>query len=206
MRILILDDHEAIQQFVKQKITDIIPNATIILCSNIECAKIAISGFPKIDFAICDIEIKSGANLIIPELCFNKEIPYMIYSSHVNLLLVKELFEFKVNCYISKTSNIDFLTKGLNSLFSQEKYYCPIVFSCMNSNDGLKETEKLFLSQAQNSVIKVMAMGFNREEASKILKLKKSTINNHIARARTVNECKNFDELIRRYKFWDMDS
>jgi DNA-binding CsgD family transcriptional regulator len=50
-----------------------------------------------------------------------------------------------------------------------------------------------------------MAQGYNRDEVSKMLRLKKSTVNNHIARARTLNECANFDELLRRYKFWDME-
>jgi DNA-binding NarL/FixJ family response regulator len=206
MRILILDDHEAIQQFIKQKVIEIIPNATIIFCSTTECATRVISEFPKIDFAICDIEIKSGANLVIPELCFDNAIPYMIYSSHVNMVLVSQLNELQVNCYVSKTSNIDFLKKGLEILFSKQKYYCPLVLSTMNSQVVFKETEKLFLSPGQKSVLKVMAKGYNREEVSKMLNLKKSTINNHIARARTLNDCENFDELIRRYKFWDMDS
>ncbi len=205
MRILILDDHEAIQHFVKQKITEIVPNATIILCSSIEHAIQSLTGFPQIDFAICDIEIKTGANLIIPELCFDKDIPFLIYSSHVNKVLVKELKELKVNCYVSKTSSIECLTKGLEVLFSKQNYYCPMVYSTMNSKDGIKETEKLFLSSGQKSVLKIMAQGYNREEASKILKLKKSTVNNHIARARTMNDCENFEELIRRYKFWDID-
>ncbi|MFM2334256.1 MAG: Response regulator receiver domain [Bacteroidota bacterium] len=206
MRILILDDHEAIQHFLKQKITEIVPNATTIHCSTVEHASQVISGFPKIDYAICDIEIKSGANLTIPELCFNKNIPYMIYSSHVNKVLVNELKELKVNCYVSKTSSIDFLTKGLEILFTKQNYYCPLVYSTINSKDGLKETEKLYLSKGQKSVLQVMAQGYNREDVAKKLKLKKSTINNHIARARTINDCENFEELIRRYKFWDMDS
>jgi DNA-binding NarL/FixJ family response regulator len=206
MRILILDDHEAIQQFIQQKIKEIIPSATIVFCTTIESAITAISAFPQIDFAICDIEIKSGANLVVPELCFNKDIPYMIYSSHVNMVLVSQLKELKVNCYVSKTSSIDFLKKGLEILFSKQNYYCPMVLSTMNSKEEFKETEKLFLSPSQKSVLKVMAKGYNRDDVSKILKLKKSTINNHIARARTMNECENFDELIRRYKFWDMDS
>ncbi len=206
MRILILDDHDAIQLFLKEKIKEIVPNATIILCSSVEYAAKVISGFPRIDFAICDIEIKSGANLTIPELCFNKDISYMIYSSHVNRVLINELKELKVNCYISKTSSIDFLKKGLETLFTKQNYYCPLVYSTMNSKDGLKETEKLFLSKGQKSVLKIMSQGYNREEVAKKLKLKKCTINNHIARARIMNDCENFEELMRRYKFWDTDS
>ena len=205
MRILILDDHEAIQQFLKQKINAILPNAETILCKTTDCAVKYISGFPKIDFAICDIEIKGGANLIIPEICYTKGIPYMIYSSHVNMVLISELQELNASCYVSKTSSIDFLNKGLESLFQRQKYYCPIVFDVANSKIGFKETERLLLSQGQKAVLQIMAQGYNRDEVSKMLRLKKSTVNNHIARARTLNECANFDELLRRYKFWEME-
>jgi len=61
----------------------------------------------------------------------------------------------------------------------------------------------LFLSNGQKAVIEVMAKGHNRLETAKILKIKKATINNHIARAREINECENFEELLRRYRFWD---
>jgi len=61
----------------------------------------------------------------------------------------------------------------------------------------------LFLSEGQKTVLAVMAKGNNREETAKFLKIKKSTINNHIARAREINDCRNLDELLRRYRFWD---
>ncbi len=204
MKILIFDDHEAIQHFIKQQITDILPNVEILLCSHLECAKNTISSHPSPDFAICDLEIKSGANITIPELCFKKNIPCMVYSSHVNSVLISELRELNICCYVSKTSGINYLKTGLECLLSNKQYFCPMVNDTMDAKTVHKVTEKLFLSKGQKTVLEVMAKGFNRDETSTILKLKKSTINNHIARAREINDCENFDELIRRYRFWDM--
>ncbi len=204
MKVLVVDDHEAIQQYIKEQILKILPHSEISLCGTIESAKHNFNEFHKIDFAICDIELKSGANLTIPQLCAERKIPYMVYSSHVNKVLISELQNINVSCYVSKTSGVESLRKGLESLIGGQSFNCYLVQSTMDSRAEVKETERLFLSNGQKTVLGVMAKGFNREEAAKILKLTKTTINNHIARARDLNECENFDELMRRYKFWDI--
>jgi len=203
MRILIFDDHEVIQYFIKQQIESIVTNVEIIRCSTIESAKSAIKTPLGIDFAICDLEINSGSNIAIPEMCFERNIPYMVYSSHVNKVLISELKRINVNCYVSKTSGIESLKRGIEMLLNRQKFYCHLVISTIESKEEFKQTERLFLSEGQKTVLAVMAKGHNREEAAKFLKLKKSTINNHIARAREINDCENFEELLRRYRFWD---
>jgi DNA-binding NarL/FixJ family response regulator len=74
----------------------------------------------------------------------------------------------------------------------------------MESKEIYKETERLSLSKGQKAVLEVLAKGFNRKEAAKLLKIKESTLNNHIARARVTNFCENYEELLRRYRFWDL--
>jgi DNA-binding NarL/FixJ family response regulator len=203
MRILIFDDHEVIQYFVKQQIESIVPNVEILRYSTIDSAKSAIKTPPGIDFAICDLEINSGSNISIPEICFERNIPCMVYSSHVNKVLISELKSINVNCYVSKTSGIDSLKRGIEMLLNRQKFYCHLVMSTIESKEEFKQTERLILSNGQKAVIEVMAKGHNRVETAKILKIKKATINNHIARAREINECENFEELLRRYRFWD---
>ena len=203
MRILIFDDHEAIQYFVKQQIENIVPKAEILRCSTLESAKSLITTPPGIDFAICDLEINSGSNISIPEMCFDRNIAYMVYSSHVNKVIVSELLKINVNCYVSKTSGVDSLKRGIEMLLNRQKFNCHLVMSTIESKEEFKQTERLFLSNGQKAVIEVMAKGHNRLETAKILKIKKATINNHIARAREINECENFEELLRRYRFWD---
>lgn len=203
MRILIFDDHEAIQFFLQQQIVTIVPNAEIVLCSTVESAKSLINTPPSIDFAICDLEINSGSTILIPMMCFERNIAYMIYSSHVNKVLISELLNINVNSYVSKTSGVDSLKRGIEMLLQRKKFYCRLVMSTIESKEEFKQTERLFLSEGQKTVLEVMAKGYNRIEAAKILRIKKSTINNHIARAREINECENFEELLRRYRFWD---
>ena len=136
-------------------------------------------------------------------MCFERNIAYMIYSSHVNKVLISELLNINVNSYVSKTSGVDSLKRGIEMLLQRKKFYCRLVMSTIESKEEFKQTERLFLSEGQKTVLEVMAKGYNRIEAAKILRIKKSTINNHIARAREINECENFEELLRRYRFWD---
>ena len=108
-----------------------------------------------------------------------------------------------VNCYVSKTSVIDSLKRGIEMLLQRQKFYCRLVMYTIESKEKYKQTEKLFLSNGQKAVLEVLAKGHNRVETAKILRIKKSTINNHIARAREINDCENFEELLKRYRFWD---
>ena len=91
MKILVLDDHPAIQKFVKKAILSILPNAKISLCSNIDSARQILNEKPRINFVICDLELNFGCSTLIPELCNDRKIPCMIYSSHVNMVLIQEL-------------------------------------------------------------------------------------------------------------------
>ncbi len=203
MRILIFDDHEAIRIIVKQQVLEIVPTAEIILCDNLDCAKRSILDNNKLHFVICDLEINSGCNTLVPELSYQHKIPFMVYTSHVNKVLIKELEKFNVNSYASKISGIEALREGVVSLFTGKKYQCPLVVSTAESKEQIKATDKLSLTGGQKMVLEVLAKGFNREEAAKILKIKMNTLNNHIARARDLNDCENFEELLRRYRFWD---
>lgn len=78
--------------------------------------------------------------------------------------------------------------------------------STIESKSEFKETEKLDLTKGQKAALEVLIRGFNREEAADILNISLNTLNNHIARAREMNNCENFEELLRRYRFWDLMS
>ena len=206
MKILVLDDHDAIRVFVSQLVTSIVPHATIFFSNSIESAIPSIHGNSSVDFVICDLELNFGCSTLIPELCNDRKIPCMIYSSHVNMVLIQELKKFNVCCYVSKTSGIEALRSGVDALLNRKKFQCSLVKSTIESKSEFKETKKLELTKGQKAALEVLIRGFNREEAADILKISLNTLNNHIARARETNNCENFEELLRRYRFWDLMS
>jgi DNA-binding CsgD family transcriptional regulator len=88
-------------------------------------------------------------------------------------------------------------------LFEGKSLQCPIVQQSKQSTEEFKEIDRLSLTKAQKRVLKVLDEGFDRIETSRKLSLSLTTVNNHIARARELNDCKSLDELMRRYRFWD---
>jgi DNA-binding NarL/FixJ family response regulator len=203
MKIVIIDDHHAILVFVKQKVLEMIPSANVVLCSTIHDAKMAIEELDPPSFVICDLEINSGCNTVIPELCIGIKVPCMVYSSHVDKVLLMELEKFGVRVYVSKLSRLESLQRGIEALVGGESYQCSFVIATAESKERYKETEKLKLTDGQIRVLDVMLKGYNRVVAADLLNISLTTLNNHIARARLMNDCENLDDLLRRFRYWD---
>lgn len=202
MRILILDDHPVIADSISQYLTSILPKAEIFNISSVQSAQKTLLN-NIIDFVICDLELNQGANLVIPEHCHQDKIPFMVFSSHVNKILVQQLLKLRVKCYVSKTSGVDAMKIGLDNLLMKKNYYCPLVSLTMSSDEEIKETDRLTLSNPQKKILDLLSKGFTRTEIATKLCKSKTTINNHLAMAREKNGCHSTDELIRRNKFWD---
>ena len=203
MRVVILDDHHAILLFVKEKVLEMMPSADIHLCSSIHEAKMAIEELVPSSFVICDVEINSGCSNVIPELCNGLNVPCMVYSSHVDKVLLKELKKCGVQVYVSKLSRLESLQRGIEAMVEGVEYHCPLVMVTIESKERFKETEKLKLTEGQIRVLEVMLKGYNRVTAADLLHISRITLNNHIARAREMNDCENFEELLRRFRYWD---
>ncbi len=204
MKIVILDDHHAILQFLKQKLNEVLPSCDIVLCSTIHEANMALEDVQRPSHVICDLEINAGRSTAIPEYCSRLNMPFMVYSSHVDKVLIQELKKCGVSVYVSKLSRMEFLQRGIEALVVGEKYFCPFVSATMEANERFKETEKLKLTDGQVRVLEVMLKGYNRVAAADLLHISLTTLNNHIARAREMNDCENFEELLRRFRYWDM--
>jgi DNA-binding NarL/FixJ family response regulator len=204
MKILILDDHEAIRIVVKQQLLEVIPTAEIFEYATVEQALSHFSQRLPVDFVVSDLELSEGCNLSVMEAARNHRKPVLIFSSHVNKVLIEKLESKKVKCYVSKTSGIEALKYGIRALLHGESYYCPLVIQTKQSLVLYKETEPLKLTNAQIKVLKVIHQGYKRKEAATMLKLSATTINNQIAKARDVNECDSQEELMRRFRFWEI--
>lgn len=203
MKVLIIEDQPAIQVIVAEEILKIEPNAQIISYNGIKEAIDFLENGNVVDFVISDLELKNGYNTQILIYCGENRLPMMVYSSHVNKVLMLEIEANNVQCYVSKKSEFHTLKLGITSLFNNESYFCPTVLKTIQSNTAFKSTERLDLTKSQKKIIDLLSKGFNREESAKMLNIKNTTLNNQIARAREKNLCENMEELIRRYNFWD---
>jgi DNA-binding NarL/FixJ family response regulator len=202
MKILVLDDHAAIRETIKRFVFEINPTADVIEHG---CVHSALESKEHFDFAICDLELDKGCNTVVINRLTSDLTPVMIYSTHVNKVLTDTLNSKVIFSYVSKMSSISALQNGIEALLTGGNFTCPIVNATMKSNNDYLVTDKLVLTQAQKRLLAMINKGFTREETAEKLKNSITTVNNHIARARVVNECRSLHELLRRYRFWDYD-
>jgi DNA-binding NarL/FixJ family response regulator len=200
MTFLILDDHPIILEFLESHIRQIESNVEIIKTCSVEEALLILKS-KQIDRIICDLQIKSGKSLVIPEYCCRNEIPYMVFSSYINRSLIDSLKSIKITVYVSKGSRTDDLLTGIRKLFASENYLCPLVKREQSIKDR-SDTPRPLLSRAEIRVLKAYNTGLKTAEVANLLNLKSVSVRNHRARAMERNMC-GFQELTRRFIFWD---
>jgi DNA-binding NarL/FixJ family response regulator len=204
MEILILDDHEVIRFVIKQKVLEIVPNANFNEYSTVNEALDHLAKSLPVNYVVSDLELTEGYNLKLMEAARGLGIPVLIFSSHVNKDLINRIEHLSVPCYVSKTSGVSALKLGLQSLLHGQTYFCPLVIQTINSSDSYKETRPLKLTEGQIKVLKEIQKGYSRKEAANQLKIKTTTVANQIAKARDINNCNSQDELMRRFRFWEV--
>ncbi len=204
MNILILDDHEAIRLVIKQQVLEIIPTAKFFEYSTVRGALEHFSERLPVDFVVSDLELTEGCNLSLIESSRTNIKPVLIFSSHVNKVLIQKLEKEGVDCYVSKTSGVDALKRGLQALLHGESYYCPLVNQTKLSKASYKETDPLTLTVGQIKVLREIQKGHNRKETAQRLKVTATTVANQIAKARDINNCNSQEELMRRFRFWEV--
>jgi DNA-binding NarL/FixJ family response regulator len=198
--ILLLDDHPAMLDYLSMVVLENCEQLQLLKSSNIEVAESLLLN-NKVDAVICDLQIKGGKSIYIPEFCFRMNIPYMVYSSHVILSLINDLKKLDVCCYVSKASEIEHLILGISSLLSRTNYYCPVVVQESISNSKL-DLPRPILSRSEYRVISAFSHGLTTNQVADLLSLQPVTIRNHRARAIEKNQC-SFRELILRFDFWE---
>lgn len=202
MKILLLDDHPIILSTLEERILEMAPSAEIFATTSLEGA-LEIREKEELDYAVCDLQIIAGKNLEMPALCFKDRIPYMVYSSHVNKDLVRQLEALGVRCYVNKSSPGKEVTAALRSLFRGRRYFCTSVRLTKGVEDERKPMPKLIYTKAQGKIIDLLDKGYDQKEVAVMLKVKLRTVLNHLAMAREVNDCDSSAELLRRYRFWE---
>lgn len=200
MTILLLDDHPVIIEFLESRIHQIEPSIEIVKSYNVEDA-LSLLKSHQIDRVICDLQIKSGKSLVIPEFCSKIQIPYAVFSSYINKSLIETLKSLKVSGYISKGTKTEDLIMGIKKLISSENYLCPLVEREQWNKDKI-DTPRPLLSKAEIRTLKAYNNGLSTIEVSNLLNIKPVTVRNHRARAMERNMC-DFQELTRRYIYWE---
>lgn len=202
MKIVILDDHPLIINFLKSEIQQILPEVQIISFTQVSPT---IHYIKKniVDFVICDLQIINGKNLEVPTTCFVSKIPYMVFSSHTNKIIYDQSKNLSVLVYVSKASTALEIRNGLIALFNNKKYFCSYTESLAEHNPKILRTDPVVATPRQLEILELLNLGLSQIEVSEKLSLSERTIYNHLGMLRDKNDCHTTAELLRRYKFWN---
>lgn len=201
MKIVILDDHPLVINLLEKDICEILPKAEIISFTSVEPASNYIKS-NNIDYAICDLQIVSGKSLVIPNLCMEKKIPYMVFSSLINKMVVDKLKTLKMLVYVSKVAEMEEILQGLNALFDNHEFFCSTISAIYKEDNQPLATEPIIATPMQTKILKLLKEGVPQIEVSKVLSITPRTVYNHLAILRDKNDCKTTTEVVRRYSFW----
>lgn len=200
MNIIILDDHPLILNALRSEIKSILPEAIIKTFTTIDDTKEYIRT-QSVNYVICDLQIVSGKSILIPELCFRQNIPYMVYSSHTNKTIYQKLNELGLKVYVSKSSSPKELKSGILALLNEQKYFCSNVSEIINSDDN-EIIKPLKISKTQMKILTLLNDGLTQTEVATKMKIAERTVINHLAILRNNNNCNSTVELVHRFKFW----
>jgi DNA-binding NarL/FixJ family response regulator len=200
MKILFLDDHPTITAILSD-LVKLIPIEMDIYQAHSVKSAFEILQSESIDRVVCDLQIKTCKSLDIPKYCSRFNIPFLVFSSHLNHTIIRQLEILNMLGYVSKASSIDELKDGLLCLIENKNYYCSIVES-EAFEIGKEEIPKLTITPAERRVLKAMKTGKPIEELAQMLRLSITTIQNHKARISDRNNCK-INEVLIRYLFWE---
>ena len=155
MKILLLDDHPTMQMVLEQSVFEVTNNVEVILAGEVTEALFHINK-DRVDFAMCDLQILTGKSLTVPSLCNDLELPYMVYSSHVNRDLIDSLTALNVSSYVCKSSSYEDLKKGIRALLSGGTYFCPVIRKTKEADRKEFPLPRLTLTKKQSQVLRLV--------------------------------------------------
>jgi DNA-binding NarL/FixJ family response regulator len=202
MKIVILDDHPLILNFLQSEIYQILPKAQVISFTEVS-PTIHYIKKSIVDFVICDLQIINGKNLEVPTTCFESKIPYMVFSSHTNKIIYDQLKKLSVLVYVSKAAQALEIKNGLIALLNHKKYFCSNTESLAEKDPNIIPTDAIITTPRQKLILELLNLGLTQLEVSEKLSLSERTIYNHLSMLRDKNDCHTTAELLRRYKFWN---
>lgn len=180
MKILILDDHKVILNFVGGYLRTEL-NAEIIGVNSI-------SDFSKdsydVDIYIIDLTLEDGTGFdILDILSKNKNNKVIVYTSNIEPGVIRHLFKLKmVKGVVNKVSDESELVNAVNAVFGGEEYLCK------KSNQIINSTKKKYydltedeaeLTPREREVLKLVWDNYTTEEIANKLFISPKTVENH---------------------------
>lgn len=201
MKLLIVEDHPSVYQVLKIMLEEMTNEIEISHCSDYIEAIQSITENPP-DFVITDIQIGEHKQLNVLMECFEKKTPSMVFSSFINSTILSHCEQYKARVVVAKSSPIEELKTGLQSLINNQRYRCSVCNQLYDAKNRLSQnTPGVIFSPAEEFVILAQIEGKSTVQLSEETKKSKYTIRNQRMSLMEKNGC-TMEEIARRYLFW----
>lgn len=201
MKLLILDDHPSIHVVFKALLKELDYQGEILCYTELGDTLEAIVR-EQPNFVVTDIQIDHRKQLEVMSLCAGKKIPYMVYTSHVNLYIIEYGRSHSMSCFVAKTAPIPDLMAGLKALMSHHTYICSMTSRFLESQKGDEgRIPEVQFTGAEEDVILGQLAGKSSIEISRETHKSKYTIRNQRMSLMEKNQC-SMEEVVRRYLYW----
>lgn len=199
-KIVILDDHPSIIAILESTVNKINPNIQCI--SFLETKKaIAHCENDVPDFVISDIQIDELKTFDFCKYCSKAKIPFMVYTSFLNLTIYNTLKKLSCRSYVSKSTTLAELELGIKALIENKQFLCKHVVKYLNNILEQKEIPFIEFTEVELPVILAQISGETTIELANRLNKSAATIRNQRINLAMRYGC-TMEEIARRYLFW----
>ncbi|GAB4021715.1 response regulator [Spirosoma koreense] len=204
MTILVADDHTIIRLGLELYLTDILPDANIILCETFPDVLEALDK-QEVDLIVLDIDMPGSENSQMIRQIREKipRILILIYSGLDEKIYALPYIRAGADGYLSKNAPHPEFEVAITSLLNQGKYVSREVNQLMLSKLGQKHPNMAdnplqSLSPGERKVLQLLVEGKWTKDIASTLKLKSTTISTYRKKIFEKFEVTNITELMQK--------
>jgi len=187
IRIAIADDHATVRGGLKYALeTD--KNIVVVGEASDGAELIELNRSLRPDILIVDVNMPkmNGINSIREIRKEDPDVKILMITMHQNESYIRDAFKIGINGYLFKLADIEEFLKAVHKISEGEEYFGEKVSKTLLkkylSGDGLdnsKEDKRVFLTEREKEILKLIAEGFTSNEIGDKLFLSHYTIENH---------------------------
>lgn len=178
LRILLVDDHPVVVQFLAEQLQKRHPNAIILRADTVERAKLVLS--EAVDLAILDDELPDGFGTeLVPVIQKFKPTPIIFYTGFTEYIRLKRILDQKPTAVVIKNEPSEVAVEAILGALQGKTYLSSEVSNFLQSN---QKADYFQLSKAEVEIIPLLVQGNTVKAMSKRLFISEKGVEKRIAK------------------------
>jgi DNA-binding NarL/FixJ family response regulator len=201
MKIILVDDHHLVLDGFSRILKS--QGYEVMAFTNPHLAlKEILKSPPTIVLTDLDMPGLNGAELIEAVRKTNPEQKFILLTMHLNQQVIKRMMALKVNGFLSKASHPDELLEALEAILNGRNYYAAevtkaLAFQGDDLGSPVVGMETLSLSNREQEVLKLIAMGESTKLIASKLNISIGTVETHRGAIMRKLDVKNVAGMVR---------